>query len=67
MHPICTLEKAPVSVGVFYCHLMIYAETVEKHLIRKFGACKLLISLHAKLPKSPFLDFFDTYEKATVK
>ena len=46
--------------------VVILAETVEKPKIHKYGACKLLISFHAKLLKSPFLDFFDslpTYRK----
>jgi hypothetical protein len=40
--------------------LQIISETVEKSQICIFGACKLLISLHAKLLKSPFWDFFDS-------
>jgi len=45
---------------------VILAETVEKPKIHKYGACKLLISFHAKLLKSPFLDFFDSLASYVV-
>ena len=34
--------------------------TVEEPKNCKFGTCELMILLHAKLLKSPFLDFFDS-------
>ena len=43
--------------------VLINSETVEKPKVGEFGTCKLLILLHAKLPKSPLLDFFDSLSR----